>query len=211
MASHKHDTDYANAEHDHDTDYAAIDHDHDADYAPVSGSANYAAAGHDHNTAYSAIGHNHDADYATIDHDHDADYAPISGSTNYAAASHDNDSHSTKYICRTNLIMQVNPNTTLDTGHYWVKIILNLPVGFAPGTLDWTECISAVCLDPTMATVPQDLHAVSPTVITELEGGIDVAKLKFCLANQSGAEYQKNTGVWNSKLVVVTLSAPMVD
>lgn len=58
-------------------------------------------------------------------HNHDAAYA---------AAIHDNTSHAKKYFSRTNLIMKANPDTTLDAGHYWVKIQLSLPVGFTPGT-----------------------------------------------------------------------------
>jgi hypothetical protein len=202
LASHKHDTDYANAEHDHDTDYAAIDHDHDADYAPLSGSANYAAAGHNHNTAYSAIGHNHDADYAAIDHDHDADYA---------AAGHDNDSHSIKFFSRINLITKINPDTSYDGTNWYVKIQLNLPVGFNPGTSNWSECISAVYIDQTLTYPAENLKVLDPSIVIEQEGGVDVNKLKFRLENSSGTVYRKNNGIWDGRFTLVSIAAPATD
>jgi len=179
--------------HNHDTAYAAAGHNHDTAYA---------AAGHNHNTVYAAAGHNHDSSYAAAGHNHDSAYA---------AASHDNTSHTKKYFSRTNLIMKANPDTTLDAGHYWVKIQLSLPVGFAPGTSNWAECVSGVCMDPTMAAAPLDLQAVSPTIITELEGGVNVPKLKFRLTDSGGTDYRKNNGIWAGKLVVVTVAAPVTD
>lgn len=150
----------------------------------------------------SQSGHNHDGVYALSGHNHD---------TAYAAASHGNTNHSKKYFSRTNLIMKVNPDTTLEASHYWVKVQLNLPVGFAPGTSDWTECISGVCMDPTMAAAPLDLKAMTPTVVTEMEGGTNVPKLKFRLTDSGGTDYRKNNGIWAGKLVVVTVAAPVAD
>lgn len=143
-----------------------------------------------------------DVTVSLSDHHHD---------TAYAAASHDNTSHTKKYFSRTNLIMKANPDTTLDAGHYWVKIQLSLPVGFTPGTSNWAECASGVCMDPTMAVAPLDLQAVSPTIITELEGGVNVPKLKFRLTDSGGTDYRKNNGIWAGKLVVVTVAAPAAD